>query len=85
MAALSSHMKNLHKSQKPLVISFHGTPGTGKNYVADRIVSHFYRRKDLSVYVHKYRARIDFPRVSDVPTYRVMIAVRTSHRRKHIY
>lgn len=73
LAALSSHKKNLHLSQKPLVMSFHGTPGTGKNFVADRIVKHFYRLKDNSKYVRKYRGRIDFPLASKVDTYRVNI------------
>lgn len=52
-------------------MSFHGTPGTGKNFVADRIVKHFYERGDRSKYVHKYRGRIDFPLASEVDLYRV--------------
>lgn len=69
--ALQSHIKNLQLSQKPLVISFHGTPGTGKNFVADRIVKYFYKDGDLSKFVHKYRGRIDFPLASEVDIYRV--------------
>lgn len=69
--ALKSHRKNLFHSQKPLVMSFHGTPGTGKNYVADRIVKYLYRRGDNSKFVHKFRGRVDFPLASEVNTYRV--------------
>lgn len=69
--ALKSHRNNLYRSQKPLVMSFHGTPGTGKNYAADRIVKHLYRKGDNSQYVHKFRGRVDFPLASEVNTYRV--------------
>lgn len=69
--ALRSHINNLQRSQKPLVMSFHGTPGTGKNYVADMIVKHFYTRGDNSKYVYRYRGRIDFPLESEVNFYRV--------------
>lgn len=71
LPALYSHYKNLETSQKPLVMSFHGTPGTGKNYMADRIVKHLYRLGDESKYVHKFRGRIDFPLASEVDVYRV--------------
>lgn len=71
LPALHSHHKNLDISQKPLVMSFHGTPGTGKNYVADRIVKYLYKSGDESKYVHKFRGRIDFPLASHVPLYRV--------------
>lgn len=71
LPALYSHHKNMDQSQKPLVMSFHGTPGTGKNYVADRIVKHLYRLGDQSKYVHKFMGRVDFPLASKVEEYRV--------------
>lgn len=69
--ALRSHINHIHHSQKPLVMSFHGTPGTGKNYVSDMIVKHFYAKGDQSKFVHKFRGRIDFPLESEVDFYRV--------------
>lgn len=69
--ALKSHKRNLYVSQKPLVMSFHGTPGTGKNFVADRIVEHLYRKGDSSKFVHKFRGRVDFPLASEINMYRV--------------
>lgn len=69
--ALKSHINNLESSQKPLVMSFHGTPGTGKNYVADLIVKHLYKSGDDSKFVRKYRGRVDFPLETEVNTYRV--------------
>lgn len=73
MKALSSHIKNLEKSKKPLVMSFQGLPGIGKNYVADMIVKRFYRLGDDSQYVNKWRGRIDFPLESKVSQYQVRI------------
>lgn len=75
--ALRSHINHLHRSQKPLVMSFHGLPGTGKNYVADMIVKHFYLAGDNSKFVHKYSAQIDFPLESEVDFYRVRPTVHT--------
>lgn len=69
--ALRSHINHLQRSQKPLVMSFHGLPGTGKNYVADMIVKHFYLAGDNSKFVHKYNAQIDFPLETEVDFYRV--------------
>lgn len=71
LPALHSHHKNMDKSQKPLVMSFHGTPGTGKNYVADHIVKHLYKLGDQSAYVYKFMGRADFPLASKVDEYRV--------------
>lgn len=69
--ALRAHVKNLHRSEKPLVMTFHGTMGTGKNYVTDLIIKHFYKKGEHSQYVYRYRARKDFPVESEVDHYRV--------------
>lgn len=69
--ALRSHVKNLKSSEKPLVFSFHGTMGTGKNFVSDLIIKHFYKNGENSKYVHRYYARRDFPIESEVGIYRV--------------
>lgn len=69
--ALRAHIRNLHRSEKPLVMSFHGLIGTGKNFVTERIIKHFYQKGDHSRFVHKYMARKDFPLASEVDTYRV--------------
>lgn len=69
--ALRAHIKNIDSSEKPLVMSFHGTMGTGKNHVTDLIIKHFYKNGEDSKYVHRYRARKDFPVDSEVEIYRV--------------
>lgn len=49
------------EGSKPLVLSFHGTPGTGKNYIADHIVRARYKNGKQSNYVHGYSGRASFP------------------------
>lgn len=71
---LRAHKKNLLSSEKPLVMSFHGTIGTGKNFVSELIIKHLYRKGENSQYVHKYMARRDFPLESEVSKYRVSVA-----------
>lgn len=71
--ALRAHVKNLDSSEKSLVMSFHGTMGTGKNHVSDLIIKHFYKNGENSKYVHRYRARKDFPVESEVDQYRVSV------------
>lgn len=71
IAALSSHYNNLENSEKPLVMVLNGSPGTGKNFVADRIAKHLYKNGEKSRYVHKFYGRSTFPLESDVPQYRV--------------
>lgn len=69
--ALRAHIRNLDRSDKPLVMSFHGLIGTGKNFVSELIIKHFYRKGDHSRFVHKYMARKDFPLEAEVDKYRV--------------
>lgn len=81
--ALKSHVNNLELSQKPLVLSFHGTPGTGKNFVADLISKRFYTEGDNSNFVHRFCGRIDFPLESQVPLYRVSSIYFISNQKAH--
>lgn len=59
--ALRGQFNNNRQSKKPLVISFHGTPGTGKNYVSDFIANRLYKNGLQSRYVYKFLGRADFP------------------------
>lgn len=69
--ALRSHLEQPDQSKKALVMIFHGTPGTGKNFVADRVAEHLYRLGVHSQYVHKFFGRADFPISSRVDFYKV--------------
>nr|CAQ53430.1 CG3024-PA [Drosophila melanogaster] len=80
--ALKAHIASGNKSRKPLVISFHGQPGTGKNFVAEQIADAMYLKGSRSNYVTKYLGQADFPKESEVSNYRVKInnAVRDTLR-----
>jgi torsin-1 len=70
LSSIRMHYQNENPS-KPLVISFHGTPGTGKNYVADFIAKSVYKEGLNSKYVHKYFGRLDFPEADKASWYAV--------------
>ncbi|XP_012216157.1 torsin-1A-like [Linepithema humile] len=66
---LRGHLGN-KDSQKALVMSFHGTPGTGKNYVAQMIATVFYEKGIQSQYYHFFNGRNDFPLEEKVNQYK---------------
>lgn len=67
-AALKSHFDK-HDALKPLVFSFHGWTGIGKNFVSNIITEHFFKRKTLSPFVHKFIIPLHFPHESEVESY----------------
>nr|XP_013101343.1 unnamed protein product [Stomoxys calcitrans] len=67
--ALKAHFSEARNSKKPLVISFHGTPGTGKNFVAEKIAKRIYAEGIRSNYVHRYIGRSAFPYESEAKHY----------------
>jgi len=70
--ALRGHLGN-KDSPKALVMSFHGTPGTGKNYVAQMIAKAFYKKGVESQYYHFFNGRNDFPLQRKVEEYKVYL------------
>jgi len=72
LTALRAHLKN-DNSPKALVMSFHGTPGTGKNYVAHMIATAFYKKGVESQYFHFFNGRNDFPLQRKIDEYKVYI------------
>ncbi|XP_058465250.1 torsin-like protein isoform X4 [Malaya genurostris] len=54
--ALGGHYRNIKNSRKPLVMSFDGTTGTGKNFVSDFVIMSLYEKGSQSKYVHKFTA-----------------------------
>lgn len=75
--ALRGHFAN-HNSPKALVMSFHGTPGTGKNYVVQMITNAFYKNGVQSKYFHFFNGRNDFPLQRKVDEYKVCSNVHNS-------
>ena len=55
-AALKNHF-NTRNIRKPLVLSFHGWTGIGKNFVSNIITEHFFKHKTHSPFVHSLSSR----------------------------
>nr|XP_022904903.1 torsin-1A-like [Onthophagus taurus] len=67
--AIRAHWEN-DFSQKALTLSFHGPPGTGKNYVSRMIVDSLYKEGSKSQYVHHFQGRIQFPKEDQADIYK---------------
>lgn len=52
--AVASHYENIDSSKKPLVLTFHGTQGTGKNYVANIIAEAVFKKGAESKFFHLF-------------------------------
>ena len=57
--------------QNPLVLSFHGQTGTGKNHVARLIAESMYRKGMHSQYVHLKLPMRDYPHKNQLSRYKV--------------
>ncbi|CAK8675187.1 torsin-1A-like [Clavelina lepadiformis] len=67
--AVKSHLDD-ENPHKPLVMSFHGWTGGGKNYVTRMIVDNIYVKKQKSSFVHIFNAEVDFKHASQVSLYK---------------
>lgn len=73
--ALKAHYSpNAPQSDKPLVLSLHGQSGTGKTFVAQRLVEHLFRRGIHSNFVRQYVGRSSFPLASELTNYQHSVA-----------
>ncbi|VDD91729.1 unnamed protein product [Enterobius vermicularis] len=59
LKAISSHWLNRNPN-KALVISLHGTPGTGKTYTSQMIAQSMFRKGEKSNYVHMLPSTLHF-------------------------
>ncbi|XP_053695508.1 torsin-like protein [Sabethes cyaneus] len=78
--ALRGHFINIERSRKPLVMCFDGTTGTGKNYVADFIISSLFEKGINSKYVHKYTADFWFKYPANMVTSKLIGEIKQSIR-----
>lgn len=69
--ALVAHWSPHYKPQKALTLSFHGWPGSGKNYVSKFIADNLYKHGTKSKYVHHFIGRIHFPLEEHAHEYKV--------------
>ena len=56
--------------QKALVMSFHGLPGCGKNFVSNLIANYVYAKGMSSAFVHAKIASVHYPKSGNVENYR---------------
>ncbi len=70
LKAVSSFMTDSNPN-KPLVLSFHGTTGTGKNHVAKIIARNIYKEGENCKHVHTYISDYHFPDKQISHVYRV--------------
>ena len=68
--AVRGHHNN-NKPTKPLVLSFHGWTGSGKNFVSQFVAESLYRRGLASRYVHLLIATLHFPDPALTEQYKV--------------
>lgn len=71
--AITAHWNLNVKSPKALVLSFHGSVGVGKNYVASLIAKSLFKLEMKSKYVHYYNGRLDFSFQTDNDIHRVLL------------
>lgn len=57
--------------ERPLVLSFHGSSGTGKTLVSSMLGNHLYGSAMSSPYVHQFVPTLHFPSAEHVQEYRV--------------
>lgn len=57
--------------EQPLVLSFHGSSGTGKTMVSSMLGNHLYGSAMSSPYVHQFVPTLHFPLPDRVNEYRV--------------
>ncbi|CAL8387684.1 unnamed protein product [Boreogadus saida] len=69
MKAVNGLMNN-DNPKKPLVLSFHGGCGTGKNLACELIVKNIYKEGMESRFVHYFNSAVHFPLVDQVETYK---------------
>jgi len=67
--AVRGHQRNVAPS-KPLVLSFHGWTGSGKNFVSQFIADSFYKLGLGSQFVHLFIATLHFPDTRQAARYK---------------
>lgn len=56
---------------KPLVLSFHGSTGTGKTYLTSLLAQHLFRMGFRTPYVHRFSPLVHFPHADHLQQYKV--------------
>ncbi|XP_030643590.1 torsin-1A-like [Chanos chanos] len=72
LKAVSGFMTDKHPS-KPLVLSFHGSTGVGKNHVSNIIARNIFTKGENSEHVHVFISEHHFPLKEQVETYKFQL------------
>ncbi|XP_046670418.1 torsin-like protein isoform X2 [Homalodisca vitripennis] len=70
MSAMRNHLRRDVEPDRALMLSFHGSPGTGKNFIAQMILKNMFRMGAKSEYTIFFRSSIDFPLKSKIDEYK---------------
>lgn len=74
LSSLKGNSNRSINNKKPLVMSFHGWAGSGKNFISDLIASHLFKTKKIQkLRYHVTNGRSDFPIQSKLNYYKVNI------------
>lgn len=74
LSSLKGNSNRSKNNKKPLVMSFHGWAGSGKNFISDLIASHLFKTKKIqNLRYHVTNGRADFPIKSKLNDYKVNI------------
>lgn len=77
VSALAGNLHRSSNNKKPLVMSFHGCTGSGKNFVSDLIANHMFKEEEIKkVRYHVIHGRSEFPSHSKINSYKVNIFFR---------
>lgn len=71
---VASFVKNA-TPERPLVLSFHGSSGTGKTLVSHMLGNHLYGSAMSSPYVHQFIPTLHFPSPDLVEEYKVLLVL----------
>ncbi|KAJ8254605.1 hypothetical protein GJAV_G00194880 [Gymnothorax javanicus] len=64
---------NTKNPKKPLVLSLHGSTGTGKTFMSQLIAKNIYRKGLASRHVHQFVATVHFPHMRLINTYKTQL------------
>ncbi|NXH10121.1 TOR2A protein, partial [Bucco capensis] len=69
MKGVREFLKN-QNPEKPLVMSFHGSTGTGKTYVTSMLIHYLFQGGLESPYVHQFSPTVHFPHAERIEQYK---------------
>ncbi|XP_041755344.2 torsin-1A [Coregonus clupeaformis] len=69
LKAVTGFMNNKNP-KKPLVLSLHGSTGTGKNFASELIAENIYKEGMASSFIHQFVSTVHFPHQRNIENYK---------------